>query len=294
MTARAPRPAGPATSRRWTTRAWPRTARVLAGEFHERAGVDAAGRLLRGAALPTAIIAANDLVAVGLIDRLEQDGVRIPEDVSVIGYDNTFIAGLAHVQLTTINQPRREMGVEAFALLLERTDGPQRARDARPRAHAGGPLDHRPAAAMNAARPTTRARRPLASPLAPRAPSRRLAPPRRLAPSRGPAGWRPSRPSPSWRSSRPGAAHPRRPSHCASRCPAAPSPPPSPWGRGACSPSRMCSTARGSSGSMAGRRGSCAWTGGWISPSSRCPASTPRPYAPRPRKRGRGAGPARR
>jgi DNA-binding LacI/PurR family transcriptional regulator len=100
-----------------------RTARVLAGEFHERAGVDAAGRLLRGASLPTAIIAANDLVAVGLIDRLEQDGVRIPEDVSVIGYDNTFIAGLAHVQLTTINQPRREMGVEAFALLLERAAG---------------------------------------------------------------------------------------------------------------------------------------------------------------------------
>ena len=60
---------------------------------------------------------------MGLIDRLEQDGVRIPEDVSVIGYDNTFIAGLAHVQLTTINQPRREMGVEAFALLLERTGG---------------------------------------------------------------------------------------------------------------------------------------------------------------------------
>ena len=100
-----------------------RAARVLAGEFHERAGVDAAGRLLGGAVLPTAIIAANDLVAVGLIDRLEQDGVRIPEDVSVIGYDNTFIAGLAHVQLTTINQPRREMGVEAFALLLERTAG---------------------------------------------------------------------------------------------------------------------------------------------------------------------------
>ena len=96
---------------------------MLAGEFHERAGVDAAGRLLGGAVLPTAVIAANDLVAVGLIDRLEQDGVRIPEDVSVIGYDNTFIAGLAHVQLTTINQPRREMGVEAFTLVLERTAG---------------------------------------------------------------------------------------------------------------------------------------------------------------------------
>ncbi|MBE2315861.1 LacI family DNA-binding transcriptional regulator [Solirubrobacter sp. CPCC 204708] len=100
-----------------------RAARVVAGEFTEGAGADAAARLLRARTLPTAVIAANDLVALGLIDRLEQDGLRIPQDVSVIGYDNTFVAGLAHIQLTTINQPRREIGAEAFALLLERTEG---------------------------------------------------------------------------------------------------------------------------------------------------------------------------
>lgn len=99
------------------------SAAVVAGEFTEGAGVEAAARLLRGKRLPTAVIAANDLVALGLIDRLEEDGVRIPEDVSVIGYDNTFVAGLAHIQLTTINQPRREMGGEAFQLLLERAGG---------------------------------------------------------------------------------------------------------------------------------------------------------------------------
>ena len=99
------------------------TGKVIAGDFTEDAGLRAAERLLRSASLPTAVIAANDLVALGLIDRLEQDGVRIPEDVSVIGYDNTFVAGLSHIQLTTINQPRREMGVEAFTLVLERTAG---------------------------------------------------------------------------------------------------------------------------------------------------------------------------
>ena len=97
--------------------------RVIAGEFDEQAGARAAEQLLGEATLPTAVVAANDLSAVGLIDRLEAGGARIPEDVSVIGYDNTFIAALSHVALTTVNQPRREMGREAFELLRGRAEG---------------------------------------------------------------------------------------------------------------------------------------------------------------------------
>jgi DNA-binding LacI/PurR family transcriptional regulator len=98
-------------------------AHVIPGDFDEEAGARAAERMLESGELPTALFAANDLVAVGAIDRLEQGGVRIPEDMSVVGYDNTFVAALKHLSITTINQPRHAMGHDALALLLERVDG---------------------------------------------------------------------------------------------------------------------------------------------------------------------------
>ena len=68
---------------------------------------------------PTAIFVANDMMAVGCYDALKERGLRIPEDVSVVGYDDREIAQFMRPPLTTVVLPHHEMGLQAAATLID-------------------------------------------------------------------------------------------------------------------------------------------------------------------------------
>jgi LacI family transcriptional regulator len=73
---------------------------------------------------PTAVFCANDLVAVGLLQHLALSGVRVPDDIALIGYDDIEYAASAAVPLSSVAQPRHELGRAAARLLLDEADNP--------------------------------------------------------------------------------------------------------------------------------------------------------------------------
>lgn len=98
-------------------------ARVLRGGYVEASGAAAARALLGEPELPTAVIAANDRSAIGLLDVFLRAGVRVPDDVSVVGYDDSTLARMSHIDLTTVSQEGDEQARRAVAAALDRLDG---------------------------------------------------------------------------------------------------------------------------------------------------------------------------
>jgi LacI family transcriptional regulator len=84
-------------------------------------GRDAGSRLLGLAHRPTAVFCVNDLVALGVLQAMFTAGVRVPEDMSIVGYDDIEFAAGAAVPLTSVRQPAFRMGQNAAQLLIEET-----------------------------------------------------------------------------------------------------------------------------------------------------------------------------
>ncbi|MEV6136794.1 LacI family DNA-binding transcriptional regulator [Nocardia sp. NPDC051990] len=96
---------------------------IIASEHTDSAGIAAVQKLLNLFSrdnFPTALVCGNDFNAVGAMSAMEEAGLSVPQDVSVVGYDNTSLAALRHVSLTTIDQPRIQMGRLAIEALIER------------------------------------------------------------------------------------------------------------------------------------------------------------------------------
>lgn len=91
---------------------------IVPGEFSRDGGYDGVGCLLDSGAEFTAVFAANDLTAVGAIARLHERGLRVPEDISVAGFDDVPVAGDVTPPLTTVRVPMVEMGRQSMRLAL--------------------------------------------------------------------------------------------------------------------------------------------------------------------------------
>jgi LacI family transcriptional regulator len=96
---------------------------IIEGDFTESSGTAAAEQLLSRAELPTAVVAANDRSAIGLLDRLRRAGIDVPGQVSITGYDDSILAQLSHIDLTSVSQQPREQAERAVAAIVERLDG---------------------------------------------------------------------------------------------------------------------------------------------------------------------------
>jgi LacI family transcriptional regulator len=98
---------------------------AVMGQYDVADGQTGARRLMEAVSPPTAIVAANDLIAIGVLRALKRLGKQVPEDVAVVGFDNIPIAKLYDPPLTTVAQPLYEMGTCATQAILDRVQDPE-------------------------------------------------------------------------------------------------------------------------------------------------------------------------
>lgn len=97
---------------------------VHRGHLKYEDGQAAVRTFLERSERPTAILAADDIMAIGVLEALDEQGVRVPEDVAVMGFDDIWMSSLRRFRLTTVYQPRYEMGASAMDILVNRITRP--------------------------------------------------------------------------------------------------------------------------------------------------------------------------
>ncbi|TLS38688.1 LacI family DNA-binding transcriptional regulator [Pseudalkalibacillus caeni] len=96
---------------------------IQEGEFTFDSGYNQMLKFLALEVPPTAVFAANDEMAMGAIKAAKENGLKVPEDMAVVGFDNIKFSSMFEPALTTIAQPKYEMGKKAMELLLEQMQG---------------------------------------------------------------------------------------------------------------------------------------------------------------------------
>ena len=95
------------------------------GDFYTESGEAAMRALLALPEPPTAVFAAADMMAIGAMRAVQAAGLRVPDDVSVVGFDDIQIAPLVNPALTTIRQDKVGLGLAAARALIEQIDNPE-------------------------------------------------------------------------------------------------------------------------------------------------------------------------
>ena len=99
---------------------------VIYGDFYVESGAEGMARLLELPEPPTAVFAASDLMAVGALGTAGRAGLRVPDDIAIVGFDDILLAGLTQPPLTTLRQDKQGLGAaagEALLALMEEEDG---------------------------------------------------------------------------------------------------------------------------------------------------------------------------
>ncbi|PJG83352.1 HTH-type transcriptional repressor PurR [Caviibacterium pharyngocola] len=93
---------------------------VMEGFFEPEDGYECMNKILAQEKLPTAVFCCNDVMALGAISAIGEKGLRVPEDISIIGYDNIHSSRFYSPPLTTVHQSKSRLGAQAVNLLFER------------------------------------------------------------------------------------------------------------------------------------------------------------------------------